>query len=386
MTADHVAQQALAPADNTHSLSRATGAIRENPALFAAFSVYRMIEMSLLTGLVFFNIPFAGASALNHVENIPATLPLLLACTVVFGVLALRAKTLRPTGKPLVSWVSSAMLAIGLILVRGGGHIFLALLTGSILAAVGFSVIHIELGRIAGYLGTSKTLIYTAASSLVGTALFAVVYLAPAPVDTLCTVLSLICMTAALERAKARIGRRRLFVERCVDLHIPYRFIATSFVQGVTIGVACTLFHVAADAGAFLQTFATIGACVAAFVTVIVMRVNYDRLIYRIGFLAMGAGMPLYAVAGSPGGRTVALLIQICAFTYLDLVLWSFGSYLIKHLNQPAIWATCCPTASLMGGRFLGTVIGFVLLSGNVATGRWRSAPARWRRSSHFPS
>ena len=106
------------------------------------------------------------------------------------------------------------------------------------------------------------------------------------------------------------------------------------------------------------------------------MRVNYDRLIYRIGFLAMGAGMLLYAVAGSPGGRTVALLIQICAFTYLDLVLWSFGSYLIKHLNQPAIWATCCPTASLMGGRFLGTVIGFGLLSGNVATGALALSPS----------
>lgn len=355
-------------AETARDVIRTLEAIRDNPELFMGLSIYRMLGVMLLNGLMFFRGTFGlGALGLPG-ASIPYSAILLLCCTVVFALLAANVRRIGHDGRGEVTYAATALIVCGMAVMRGGlvqsGPTPIGqALVGAALSAAGFSVVHIEFGRIAGHLGTSKTLIYTVTSSLVGIALFALAYIMPEPGDLLYTSCIALMMAWILELAKDRVGRRAIYAERTGRLNVPWRFIATSFVQGLTIGIASALFQDASGpVNIALQVSTTAVACVCAFATVIVMKIHYDRLIYRIGFLAMGAGFLMYALSdAAPGLAAVSVFVQIASFTYLDIVLWSFGSYLIKHLDQPAVWATCCPTASLMGGRFLGTVLGAVV-------------------------
>lgn len=355
-------------AETVRDVIRTLEAIHDNPELFMGLSIYRMLGVMLLNGLMFFHGTFSLDALGLPGASIPYSAALLLCCTVVFALLAANVRCIRHGGQSEITYAATALIICGMIVMRGGfvqsapAPIGQAVVGGG-LAAAGFSVVHIEFGRIAGYLGTSKTLIYTVASSLVGIILFALAYIMPEPGDLLYTACIALMMAWILELAKDRIGRRAIYRERTGKLNIPWRFIATSFAQGLTIGIASALFQDASGpVNIMLQVSTTVVACICAFATVIVMKVHYDRLIYRIGFLAMGAGFLMYALGDAvPSLTGFSLFVQIASFTYLDIVLWSFGSYLIKHLDQPAVWATCCPTASLMGGRFLGTVLGAVV-------------------------
>lgn len=356
------------PHDSIREITRTFDVIRDSPALFIGFSAYRMLGVMLLNGLMFFHGGLSIRVAQGYSPALPYSALLLLSCTIVFTLFAANVHRIHHDGRREISLAAGLLLVSGLLVMRGGlyGGTPVPLgraMLGSALSSLGFSVIHVEFGRIAGFLGTSKTLIYTLASSLVGIVLFAIAYLLPEPADILFTAGIAFLMIWALETAKGRIGRRAIYRERAGRLNVPWRFIATSFAQGLTIGIASALFQDASGpVNIALQVSTTAVACVCAFATVIVMKIHYDRLIYRIGFLAMGAGFLMYVLSdAAPGLAAVSVFVQTASFTYLDIVLWSFGSYLIKHLDQPAVWATCCPTASLMGGRFLGTVLGAVV-------------------------
>lgn len=356
------------PHDSIREIARTFNVIRDNPALFIGFSAYRMLGVMLLNGLMFFHGGLPVRITQGYSPVIPYAALLLLSSTIVFALFAVNVHRIHHNGRRELSFAAGLLLVSGLLVMRGGLYDVLPIslgqaALGSALSSLGFSIIHVEFGRIAGFLGTSKTLIYTFASSLVGIALFAIVYLLPEPADVFFTSFISLLMIWTLELAKDRIGRRAIYRERTGKLNVPWRFIATSFAQGLTIGIASALFQDASGpVNIMLQVSTTVVACICAFATVIVMKVHYDRLIYRIGFLAMGAGFLMYALGDAvPSLTGFSLFVQIASFTYLDIVLWSFGSYLIKHLDQPAVWATCCPTASLMGGRFLGTVLGAVV-------------------------
>lgn len=350
-------------------IGRTAQLLREHPDLLVAFSIYRLVSLYLLSGI------FLAAGSFHIGEAAPLTdLPriafVLFACMAVFLLLASIADRLAPTGRYRIGYPAAAILAAGIALLYldpallvtapFGDGLFIA---GAMLAALGYCIVHVEFGRIMGMLGTSRALVFTIASYLVGGGVCAALSLLPSPTDLVLVLALLAAMATLLEHDKDRLGREDLFRPRSPKLLIPWKFILTSFIQGISVGLAYVLFAHAGMSDIVLQTTAILVACAVAFTTVIAMRINYDRLIYRIGFLAMGLGILLYSFTGlSARGTLVASFVQLAAFAYLDMVLWSFGAYLIKHLNQPAIWSTCCPTSALMGGRFLGTVVGAFLI------------------------
>lgn len=366
-------------------IGRTAQLLREHPDLLVSFSIYRLVSLYLLTGvfLASGSLHIGGASS---VTDLPRIAFVLFACMAVFLFLASIADRLAPTGRHRIGYPAAVILAAGIALLHLNPDRFVAaplgdglFIAGAILASLGYCIVHIEFGRIMGMLGTSRTLIFTIASYLVGGGACAVLSLLPSPADLALMLVLLAAMAALLEHDKDRLGREELFRPRSPKLLIPWKFILTSLIQGVSVGLAYILFTHAGAPDIVLQTAATLIACAAAFTTVIAMRINYDRLIYRIGFLAMGLGILLYSFMGlSAQGTIVANFVQLAAFAYLDMVLWSFGAYLIKHLNQSAIWSTCCPTSALMGGRFLGTVMGAFLMGfdAEATTSPFGSMPA----------
>ena len=355
--------------------------------LLAAFSIYKMLAFALLSGTVFFP---AGAGSvwpgsLPGSVPIPSTASLLALITIVFAAFAARARFIVPSRERTVGLGIAAALAGGLALMHvasalpapmanpGLGMIALVAIAG------GFCVLHVEIGRIMGYLGMGATLRYGMASSCIGCVLYGLLYgasqLLPRAAVLIVAIALIGTMATSLERAKDDLGRDAVFRTEPVQLYIPWRFIATSCIQGIAIGMAHMLFGMTeATLSTGFETLATFMACGLAFLTVIRLTIDYDRLIYRIGFLLAGVGLMLYAISPGSLGRLVAIIVQLTAFSYLDLVLWSFGAYLIKHLHQPAIWSTSCPTCALMGGRLVGTLVAGIMIGRGGSLGDAGSA------------
>ena len=102
-----------------------------------------------------------------------------------------------------------------------------------------------------------------------------------------------------------------------------------------------------------------LGASLVAYFLGLAARIDFDRLIYHVGFAAIGFSCLMTALAGGNTGIAIAAsLLLLSAYIYLDIILWSLGSHLIKNCQQPAIWVAACPSASLMAGRFIGSCIG----------------------------
>lgn len=108
--------------------------------------------------------------------------------------------------------------------------------------------------------------------------------------------------------------------------------------------------------------FAVVSICIASGLAILlglVLRVDFDRLIYHFGFSGIGLACAFTALFWQTDStRQIPNLILFISYVYLDIVLWSLGSHLIKNCNQPAIWVAACPSASLMLGRVFGSAIG----------------------------
>lgn len=229
------------------------------------------------------------------------------------------------------------------------------------LLAVGFFGVHIEYCRVLGYLGTTQTLAYGVSSSIIG-ALIYVATLASSEIGQwICTLVLCCVMTGTLIKAKATFDVKALYDQKKEkSLQIPYRFMATSFIQGLGLGCvlgAFGMFALSSDISRSIVAISALtGSAVLTFVTVMIAQLNFNRSIYQVGFPLMAVGLFISGLAiESP---MAWILCLITGFLYLDLVLWALGSYLIESCNQPSTWVAACPTMFLMAGRAVGLMSG----------------------------
>ena len=73
------------------------------------------------------------------------------------------------------------------------------------------------------------------------------------------------------------------------------------------------------------------------FATLVFLRLDFNRLVYKVAFPLVAAGFAFVAAAGvTPAGDAVLA----GAFCYLDLVLWSLGACLMKNMGLPCLLYT----------------------------------------------
>lgn len=222
---------------------------------------------------------------------------------------------------------------------------------------LGFMGFHIELGRLFGYLGMSKTLVFGVLSSCIGAILY-LAYTFSGQARWVLIAIYLIVSVTFFYRTRNAIGKTRIYnitYER--ELKVPYRFMLTSLMQGVSFGfiygMLTNLHHTPYPP---IECIGMLGAALLTVVTLLVSHVDFNRSIYRIGFPLVAfsmLGMGLFLAQAIP-----LVALQVIGFLYLDLVLWALGSYLIKDCDQPATWVAACPSAMLMTGRAGGVVVG----------------------------
>jgi DNA-binding CsgD family transcriptional regulator len=141
------------------------------------------------------------------------------------------------------------------------------------------------------------------------------------------------------------------------ELIIPYRFLITALLHGMTIGITIGISLVFSSPGGSLPPIAVSYALSALllFVITILFRLNYNHLIYRIGFpLAAFGSLLVICIKDAP---EVGLFIQLMGFCFLHLVMWGVCTYLIKNLKQPATWVIGTSTCAFMCGQLLGGIV-----------------------------
>lgn len=336
----------------------------EYPELVASYTLYKLLTTFFLFCAL--QLPeiiplFAG----------PSTTPSAFYCltVAVWCVLfALFGRNSRIFERLWYLWVTAGILIVGIILLLvsfffgsslGQAGEFLIWVLGMVLATGGYTAIHIEFGRLMGYLGMTYTLVINVGCLLLSLPLLAILLILPLSLQIGVALFSIVVCTAFLFQAFNRENRDKVFQPTEESLSVPVRFMITSFAQGVSVGLLFTVFFCDSIAGFWGEAAAGIIAALCAMIFSLSFRVSFDRLIYRIGFALIGIGCMTWAVSGnSVFLHHLSSFLQLCAYIYLDIVLWSLGSHLIKDRNQPALWVASCPTASLLTGRCLGSLLG----------------------------
>lgn len=237
----------------------------------------------------------------------------------------------------------------------------------SALTGVGAALFRVEIDRVFGWIGTQQTLyqgmLGTLAALVLMTACFSCLAEATqAPLVLYGVALALpFAAFLLLRRVVHGFPRVRYFQHgRDVPLPFPAKFVATSAVQGIAAGVfyaSLFLFDVPAS-GSSHMAIGQLAAVVLLFATLVFLRLDFNRFIYKVAFSFVAVGFLLAAMA--PGLPQLGFVTLVAGFCYLDLVLWSLGACLMKNMGLPATWIASCPGAAL----FCGVVVGAGLALG----------------------
>lgn len=249
----------------------------------------------------------------------------------------------------------------GLSLGLSGSVLWVA---ASVLIGSSSAFMYIEFNRIMGWFGLLKTFFFAVVSVLAGTSmLWATSDLPSCAFHGILLVLPA-SMTCLLWHAIKKEGLRLAYFSlgNEAPLPIPYKFIGTSFAEGLSNGLiiggisALTLLETSFETVFFGHLLAVALLVVVTFV----MRLDFNRLIYQVAFPLMSLGFLM--VGCNLGGAVTGEVVQLVGYCFLDLLLWGLGSYLIKSAGLPAIWITACPSGALFLGLTLGIGAGVLFV------------------------
>ncbi|WP_180326605.1 response regulator transcription factor [Raoultibacter phocaeensis] len=230
-------------------------------------------------------------------------------------------------------------------------------LLSSFLVGVSTALFRVEIDRVFGWVGTQQTLYQGIIGTLLGATLLLLLSFASEWFVYAMQLVAAPCAVLFLWRVIGGLPKRRLYHAGCdVKLHFPLKFVATSFVQGAALGAMYfASFAAGSDAISALGSF--IGRVIAVlvlFVSIVFVRLDFNRLIYKGAFPLVAYGF--FAIASFPLMPMFGGIVLIVGFCLLDLVLWSLGACLMKNMGLPAPWIASCPGAALFFGVLLGSV------------------------------
>ena len=311
--------------------------MRAHPRLSMGFGLF-WTWVWLVFQTTFFNPPFLAALDFP----LPGwVVPLsAYACTfLVLGVL-LKARRIVPQGR----WYRIAVPASMSIGVTTCGILSFSPLTvelvnvaavclGGLLMGAGTACLHVEWGRILGDLGPVSYTHLTLPALVIPAASMALLMRdAPVTPDLLAHGLD-------------------------APLHVPRKFLATAFVQGLSFGIVQAVLlmggHdepvVALSAASFAVSALVLFTCALFF------RMDFNQLIYQVGFLIMSLGFLFLALAGPdalPG-----LFVQAMGYRFVDIMMWALCALLISKRGLPANWVFAITTCFLLLGQIAGALV-----------------------------
>jgi DNA-binding CsgD family transcriptional regulator len=238
----------------------------------------------------------------------------------------------------------------------GGIALYVA---SSLCVGTATSCLCIEWGRIFGELGPRQVLFHGIIAFLGASLVTTFISQFPPFVRLLASLAILVPMALCINRSQREFPRKPFF-DHGLDarLSIPGKFLFTALLYGLSFGVLIGLFSVHGYENSATTLISHVAAAVFLVVAAIAVMMDFNHLIYQIGFslVALGSALiaffyPAFQVGGS---------IQLMGFCYLHLLLWGLCSYFIKTFKLPATWVVAWPTCSFMFGKLTGIVVSTV--------------------------
>jgi len=224
---------------------------------------------------------------------------------------------------------------------------------------IGGALFRLEMGRLFAWIGAQQTVYQGGAGVLVSTGILLVFMCLP---DILFFIAVGITSTLAVACGwfySKRLSVSRYFQSKSHDhLKIPLKLIATSFVQGVSMGLVYLWifllgFGSLSKYGFFLAIALAFLALVASLVF---LRFDFNRGIYKFAFPGLAAGFVLLSFF--PSNPTIGLIVILIGFCFLDITLWSLGACLAKNMGISSPWIASLTGAALAAGVIVGAFVG----------------------------
>jgi DNA-binding CsgD family transcriptional regulator len=228
-------------------------------------------------------------------------------------------------------------------------------IVGSLCAGITTACLCIEWGRIFGEHGPRQVLFHGIVAYL-GAALITVLISQLPPIAFLVITLILPAPMAYCIIHSQKEFPRKAFFDHGLDaaLNIPVKFLITALLHGLSLGILLGLFAVHGYANNTAMLISYAAAAVLLLITAVAVKMDFNHLIYQIGFSLIALGSML--IAFFYPAFELGSSLQLMGFCYLHLLMWGLCSYLTKNFELPATWVVAWPTCSFMLGELIGIV------------------------------
>lgn len=327
--------------------------------------------------LIFQTAFFSTALPAGSLIFLPAWVVPLVAYALTFFVLGilLKLRNYTPQGKGYLRAIPFSMslgVAVcgGLALSPIAEPILMTVMIciGGLVLGAGTACLHVEWGRMLGHLGSRKTIVHGSLGTF-GAAIFLVFITALPPVALWVCVFCIPLASMALLKSETKKTSRLYRRDCAAEINVPWKFLATAFLQGLTCGIVQAIMFLGgySDPLILVSGYSAVIAAIALLGFALLLKMDFNQLIYQGGFVLMALGYLLFALVGSSflGGW----FIHSIGFRFVDILMWALCAYLIKQRGLPTNWVFAWTTCSLLLGQACGAVVGnatleFQLLSG----------------------
>jgi len=237
---------------------------------------------------------------------------------------------------------------------------------GSLLVGFSSACLCIEFQRVFGTLGTQYVL-YIGCLAVVLSCFILIPFLFLPQVVTYVLFLAIPIILALCHHLTVRsIAAKSYYTHGLTaKLIIPVKLLITATLHGLSIGVLMG-YPLVADSATTLglqSLLAFIGGVTLLFALSILVKLDYNHLLYQVGFplVALGA-LCLVCLSAYP---LLGTSLQLAGFCFIHMVMWGVCTYFIKNLSLPATWTKGISTCAFMFGQLVGALA--TMLLGNMA-------------------
>lgn len=226
---------------------------------------------------------------------------------------------------------------------------------GACAVGIGAALFVIEGGRLCVQVGPRRSLVVIVIGLFGSTLLFVIALLGGAVVRLALLVIAAAASTLLLERASLQIPKSRLYDGSLeTKLNVPKKLLCACFMQGLALGMMTEMglsFAVREVSPAVFVCSFAVGAATILTATR-VLDLDFNHLLFEVGFPLMGMGFLLYAcLPADVGLASFAFTVSHC-FTWT--IVTCICAYFGKCLKCSACWIVSLTTLALVVGQLAG--------------------------------
>ncbi|WP_139651998.1 response regulator transcription factor [Raoultibacter phocaeensis] len=234
---------------------------------------------------------------------------------------------------------------------------------GSLGVGLGTACLLLEWGRVFGYFGPQEVLFHGIVAMLASALIVCALAFLPTIIGQLLFVAIPVPLAIGFYRVMRRLPKKTLLEHGLeAELNVPYKFLVTALLHGLALGVllGSAIEQGGSSEAVLINALSFVVAALLLFLSAIFVKMDFNHLIYQVGFGIMATGALLIAIVQP--FPAIGESFQLVGFCFVHLVMWGLCSYLTKNFDLPATWVVAWPTCCLMLGQLVGGTATSVLV------------------------